>query len=93
MRKLSGFVQIFLVQVFWIQVFRGDELDGGPLRFPAGPLGEKYGAVIRASQPLPQGELPIDYPAFPLFPEFGRSAHRPRLGESLFYSSNGASAL
>ena len=84
--KLSGFVHVFLALAL-----RGNELDGGLLQSTA-PLGEKYGAVIRASQPLSQRELSIDYPASPFFPDCGWCAHRPRLGEPLFYSSTSPGA-
>jgi hypothetical protein len=76
MGKLRGTGPTGKLSVF-IQTLRANELDDGLLRSRAGPLREKYGAVIRASQPLPQRELFIYDAAFPVFPEFGRCAHRP----------------
>ena len=61
----------------FIQIFRGDELDGCLLRLLCAALSEEYGTMLTASQPLPQRELSINDPAFPLFPEFPRSSHYP----------------
>src|SRR5579863_1692501 len=50
--------------------------DRGLQRSSGWIVRKKYGAVVRASQPLPQGELFIDQTAFPLLPNFRRSTHR-----------------
>ena len=75
-----------------VQIFSADEFDDGLLRFRARPLRKKYSTVARAAQQLSQREFVICDAAFPVFPAFARSAHRPRLGEALFYSTSGLGA-
>ena len=60
---------------------RGNEFDGGPLRFPSAAFGQKNRAVLGAAQILAERESAIHNLAFPLFPVPGHPG--PRLSAGL----------